>query len=257
MSLLQFAIRVCTVRALQASLPASVAVLDSPQEPITLLDEDPLHPIVAVYTGATVTKYDGRNFLGGTTGLTVAIQFLLPETFAFDVGEDEITIDTRRQGAETALDVLWRKASLALNGSTEPWAALWREFVTMIAGIELNSFLIERNGVRVTAREAAIRCEPIHEPVPGGDPSLAWETLLTRMRADQKADGLSYLADWIEAEIRGGENMTQGERDAAYIGLSRYVAQTVAVIQKVQDVNNQPGPADIEEPVPPAPGDGG
>jgi len=236
---------------MQASLPDSVAVVDSPQEPLTLLDVDEPRPIVAVYTGATMTKYDGRNFLGGTSSLSVAIQFMLPEVFSFGVGESSIAIDTRRQGAETALDVLWRQTALALNAGAEPWAALWREFVLTISTVENQSFLIERNGVKVTAREVQIKCSPIHEPIPGGAPTLAWATLLDLMRADTKDDGLHYLADWIEAEIRGGADKTQPERDAAYLGLSKYAANAIHVPGLVEDIGNLDQDAEIEVPADP------
>lgn len=246
MSLIPFAVRICTVRALQAALPASVAVVDSPQEPLTLLDIDEPRPIIAVYTGATMTKYEGRNLLGGMSSLSIAIQMMLPEVFSFGVGEGSISIDTRRQGAETALDVLWRKAELALNGSSEPWAALWREFVLTVSAVENLSFLIERNGVKVTAREVQIKCEPIHEPIPGGAPSLAWASLLTLMSADTNEDGLHFLADWIESEIRGGADKTQPERDAVYLGLSQYVANKIGVPGPIEDIQNETATPAVE-----------
>lgn len=246
MSLLPFAVRVCTVRALQAALPDSVEVVDSPQEPLTLLDIDDPRPIVAVYTGATMTKYEGRNFLGGVSSLSVTLQIMLPELFSFDVGHGSVAIDTRRQGAETALDVLWRKIALALNASEESWAKLWREFVLTVEKVENLSFLIERNSVKVTAREVNIKCEPIHEPIPGGAPTLAWAQLLQLMRADRNEDGLTYMADWIEAEIRGGADKTQPERDAAYLGLSKYVANKIGVPGPIENVQNINAPAAVE-----------
>lgn len=248
MSLVPFAVRVCTVRALQAALPDSVVVVDSPQEPLTLLDVDEPRPIIAVYTGATVTKYEGRNFLGGTSSVSIAIQIMLPEQFSFGVGNGSIAIDTRRQGAETALDVLWRKAELAMNASDEPWAELWREFVLTVSTVENLSFLIERNSVKVTAREVVIKCEPIHEPVPGGAPTLAWASLIEMMRADTNSDGLHFLADWVDAEIRGGADKTQPERDAAYIGLSRYVANKIYVPGVFEDTDLLDQPSAIEAP---------
>lgn len=238
MSLVPFAVRICTVRALQAALPESVAVIDSPQEPLTLLDIDEPRPIVAVYTGATMTKYEGRNFLGGASNLSVTIQVMLPEVFSFDVGNGSIVIDTRRQGAETALDMLWRQMALALNSGNEAWGDLWRNFVVNVSVVENTSFLIERNGVKVTAREINVKCDPIHEPIPGGAPTFAWAQLLVLMRADTNDDGLHYLADWIDAEIRGGANKTQPERDAAYLGLSYYVANKIGVPGPIEDVAN-------------------
>ena len=249
MSLIPFAIRICTVRALQAALPSSVEVVDSPQEPLTLLDIDAPRPIIAVYTSSVLTKYDGRNILGGTSNLALSIQIMLPETFAFRLNEGgEITIDTRRQGAETALDVLWRMAVVALNSGAEPWAALWREFVIAIPALHNNSNLIERQGVRVTAREATIDCEPLHEPVPGGAPKYAWARLLDLMRADNKADRLSLLADWLEGEIRNSADRPQTTRDAAYLGLSQYVAETIRVEPVFESADDIEGDVVIETP---------
>lgn len=249
MSLIPFVIRICTVRALQAALPASVEVLDSPQEPLTLLDIDAPRPIFAVYTGSVLTRYEGRNILGGASNLALSIQIMLPETFVFHLNAGgEVAIDTRRQGAETALDVLWRIAVVALNGSTEPWAALWREFVISIPALHNNSYLIERQGVRVTAREATIDCEPLHEPVPGGVPKYAWARLLELMRADNEGDGLSLLADWLEGEIRNSADRPQTTRDAAYLGLSQYVAGAIRLEPLVDSVGDTHGEFFAEAP---------
>jgi hypothetical protein len=256
MSLVAFAIRVTTVRALQAALPASIDVVDSPQEPVTAMIGPEPHPMVAIYSGSTETKLDGRNLLGGESKVALAIQFLLPEAFDFTVAPSVvIRIDTRRQGAETALDVLWRMAALALDGKTaEPWAALWREFVVLTPRVSNASYLIEREGVRITAREVVITCDPIHEPTPGVAPEGPWATLLTLMRADTNTDGLVSLADWIEAEIRGGADLAQEERDRIYMGLSDYVARDIGVLTTgpYEDVNNDPlATADDEAPADP------
>jgi hypothetical protein len=235
MSLVPFALRVCATRALQAALPGNVVVVDSPQEPLDLLDRPTPLPIVAVYTGSTITKLEGRNLLGGTPVVMLTLQLFLPETFAFEASPDRvITVDTRRQGAETALDILWRSALLALNGSPEPWAALWREFTPVVASLANQHYLLERNSVKVTAREVTLECEPIHEPVPGGAPTEAWAGLISLMRADTKGDGLSALADWVEASIRDAALSPAG-RDAAYLGLSVYVARSLLIEDPVLD----------------------
>ena len=230
MSLVPFAVRICTVRAMQAVMPSAVVVVDSPQEPLTLLDNSEPRPIIAVYTGAAQTKLDGRNLLGGMPMIALTIQIILPETFAFPLtGGDPVVIDTRRQGAETALDVLWRIGVLALNSGDEPWAELWRDFVQTTPTIKNHSYLVEREGVRITAREVVIECEPIHEPVLGGVPEYAWARLIELMKLDTAGDGLNTLGDWVEAEIRNGPDRAQLKRDTAYLGLSEYVASSVRV----------------------------
>lgn len=243
MSLVPFALRVCATRALQAALPVNVVVVDSPQEPLDLLDKAAPRPIVAVYTGSAMTKLEGRNLLGGAPVVLLTLQMFLPETFAFETSPDHfITVDTRRQGAETALDILWRDALLALNASPEPWASLWREFAPAVVSIANEHYLLERNGVKVTAREVTIECEPIHEPVPGGEPTDAWAALIALMRADTRGDGLATLADWVEASIRGAMLSPAG-RDAAYLGLSAYVAQAVSIEDGVTGTDSC-GPAE-------------
>jgi hypothetical protein len=246
MSLVPFALRVCATRALQAALPASVVVVvDSPQEPLDLLDKAAPQPIVAVYTGVAITKLEGRNLLGGAPVVLLTLQMFLPESFPFEASPGHtVTVDTRRQGAETALDILWRDTLLALNASPEPWAALWREFAPVVASIANQHYLLERNGVKVTAREVTIECEPIHEPVPGGEPADAWAAFVTLMRTDTRGDGLSALADWVEASIRDAALSPAG-RDAAYLGLSAYVAQAI----HIEDGIGSADPCDPREPL--------
>lgn len=249
MSLVPFATRIATVRVLQEALPATVFVADSPQEPLDLLDKVDPKPIVAVYTGNNLTVYkEGRNFLGGRPYIHLNIQILLPETFVFSYNENrEIVIDTRRQGAETAMDVLWRQCVLGLTKSQQPWALLWRNLIDNLVQIRNASYLIEREGVRAVAREITIDCEPLHEPVPGGAPSDVWAQFLALVRADENEDGLSSLGDWIEAEIRGGEDLPQSTRDAAYMGLSTYVAQKIRVEPVIEDVGLMPLEPAVEE----------
>jgi hypothetical protein len=245
MSLVPFALRVCATRALQAALPAAVVVVDSPQEPLDLLDKATPQPIVAIYTGSAMTKLEGRNLLGGAPVVLLTLQMFLPETFTFETSPGHfIMVDTRRQGAETALDILWRDALLALNASPEPWAALWREFAPVVASIANQHYLLERNGVKVTAREVTLECEPIHEPVPGGEPADAWAAFITLMRADTRGDGLSTLADWVEASIRSAV-LSPSACDAAYLGLSAYVAQSVHIEDEIASAD----PCDPREPL--------
>lgn len=245
MSLVPFALRVCATRALQAALPVNVVVVDSPQEPLDLLDKTAPRPVLAVYTGSAMTKLEGRDLLGGAPVVLLTLQIFLPETFAFEASPDHfITVDTRRQGAETALDILWRDALLALNASSEPWAALWREFAPVVVSIANQHYLLERNGVKVTAREVTLECEPIHEPIPGGEPADAWVALINLMRADTRGDGLAALADWVEASIRGAMLSPAG-RDAAYLGLSAYVTRSLLIEDPVMD----PDPCGLREPI--------
>lgn len=248
MSLVAFAIRVAAVRTLREALPSGFDVLDSPQEPMDRLDCASPAPFVAVYTGHNETEIDAREMLGGKSKVDLAIQFVLPASLTFPLsGGGSITLDTRKQGAETALDVLWRRAACAFDAGASPWASLWREFVINTPKIVNASYLIEVKTVRAVAREVVVSCEPIHEPIPGAAPEGAWAALLELMRADQASDGLAGLADWLEAEISGPAELTPAQRDAAYLGLSAYAAENVAILEAASDVGNIPdGTAQIE-----------
>lgn len=238
MSLVAFAMRVSTVRAIQEAVPPSFRVFDSPVDPIDLLDKKNPQPIIAVYTGSVGTKIDGREILAGASRVALAIQIFLPERFVFayagESQEQKIEIDCRRQGAETALDVIWRKIALNLNSTNGPWGEMWREIVLATPSIDNSSYVIMREGVKLTAREIVIECEPIHEPVPGKGAYLAWKKFLSMVLADTGADGLHNLGDWVASEIHQ-RDLSAGESDAAYLGLSRYVAVGVEVIQEVKD----------------------
>lgn len=252
MSLVGFAIRITTARALKAALPSSFEVLDSPQEPLDILDKADPKPLVAIYTGHSESKPVGRALLGGDALTHLSLQFFLPAEVDFAIGDRTIKIDTRKQGAETALDVVWRMAArglLAEGGDVNPWPALWREFVIQTPRITNASYLVERASVRMVAREVTIHCEVLNEPVPGAAAAGPWASLIAAMAADQVGDGLSSLSPWISAEIRGGADLSQAERDRIFMGLSDYVAQSVGIGGPLGDIDNDPdAQADAEMP---------
>lgn len=253
MSLVSFAMRIATVRVIRAALPEAFAVIDSPQEPLDRLEGDNPLPFVAIYTGHIETNTTGRSLLGGSSNIELSIQIVLPSQVTFMAGGHTVMLDTRKQGAETALDVLWRRVANALVSSADPWAEIWRNIVLQTSKVTNNSYLIERAAVRATAREVVLTCDPIHEPLPGGAPSGVWASLITLMRAETGQERLSDFADWLEAEISGEATLEQSMRDAAYLGLSGYAASAVGIGGFAGDINNSTGTAVIEEPVPPAP----
>ncbi len=247
MSLVPFAIRVATVRALQSALPASVAVLDSPQDAVALLDDGTPQPLVAVYTGHSVAEIQGRGLHGGARTVDLSLQIFIPESITFSYGAGlSLTIDTRRQGAETALDILCRETIRCLNESEDPWATLLRQFVPQMPRELVSSYLVETSKIKITAREVVLTCDTIHEPIAGGAPADAWAQLLTLMRADDGEDGLPLLSDWLESEIRGGADLPQAQRDRFYIGISKDTSQAIDVEPTVHDIGSVPVP-EVEE----------
>jgi len=252
MSLVPFALRIAAVRVLRAALPPGFVVLDSPQEPLDLLVAAEPAPFVAIYTGHNETTVEGRSMLGGAPRVEIALQFVLPCEVELGVGGQSVRLDTRKQGAETALDVLWRRGAVALAASRSPWAELWRNIVIGATKVTNASYLVEHKAVRAVAREIVVTCDPIHEPLPGAAPQGVWADLIALMRADDGLDSLAPLADWLAAEIMGSEALTQEARDAAYLGLSAYVAAKVGIGGAIGDTANDASEATLEASADPA-----
>ncbi len=229
MSLVAFALRVTTCRVLSESLPVGFAVHDSPQDPVSLLAVPDPQPFAAVYTGDAKGIYDGRDLLAGSSIITLSVQIFLPATFAVNVSGTLLMIDTRRQGADAVLDVLWRAAARGLVAAQSVWGKLWRSVVLLTPETNNSSYLVEHENVRAIAREVMIKCDVLHEPVPGAAPEGVWADLIAAMRSDAGSDGLAALADWIESEIRGPADLPQGERDRIYAGLTDYAARVLSV----------------------------
>lgn len=200
MSLAACALRIATTRILAAALPAPFEVLDSPQDVIPLLESDAPKPFAAVFTGSITTEIEGRQLLCGDSKISLHIQILVPETFAFSLpGGGGLELDTRRQGAETLFDAICRRAELALISCDTNWSVLWNDLVMRTPQKRVSSYLVESAKIRAPAREYTLDCETIAEPVPGAAPSGTWANLLALMRADGSGDGLSIIADWMES----------------------------------------------------------
>jgi hypothetical protein len=219
MSLAAFAIRVATVRALQAALPSNFVVIDSPVDPFAQLENNPSTPIATVYTGGLKTTHEGREIFGGDPSLDLRIQLFLPETTTLA----GLALDTRGRGAEATLDMLYFIISRAFATGTEPWAALWGEFVLTTPEIICSSYDIETmNHVRAAAREIQFKCDIVQEPIPGAVPAGVWADLIALIGADTQTDGLASLAAWLTTELEAPGALSQAERDRIFLGLSLF-----------------------------------
>ena len=224
MSLVAFAVRIATVRVLRAALPACFAVLDSPVDPIDALALNPSAAVVAVYSGQNANKLDGTGFFAGAPMLNLNLQIFLPPQMTFSVGGQSVTLDTRAEGSETALDAIWYMIACALAERGAPWADLWGRFVQKVSDSVASSYLVETSKVKAVAREIRLLCDVIQEPTPGGAASDIWSRLLAAMTADAGSDNVSALAPWISALIASPGALAQNERDRIFLGISEYAS---------------------------------
>lgn len=252
MSLVAFAVRVSACRAIRAALPSSFSVVESPQEPLEQLDKADAKPLIAIYSGHIESDIQGRALLSGDAAITLSIQIFLPEQTSF-APYSPIILDTRREGAETALDVIWRMMARGLLSADNQWAQLWREFVVATPQLTNSSYLVEKSGIRIVAREITIRCEAINEPLPG--PAAGpWAALIALMRSQTSGDQIAALADWIEGEITWNATAyDEAERARVFLGLSTYVADAVLAGGALVDAGAQGDDPAIEIAIPEQP----
>lgn len=225
MSLAAFALRICTVYALRGRTFAGARVEDSPQNPLP----DNLSGVaIAVFSGQSSVKPDGRDLIGGDAETELAIHIHLPDKVALFTGAAPLTVDVRAGGTGPVFDIMWRQIVRVLLGDA-PWAALWREFATKLGEVNVSPFIIETaKGARIQAREIRIPVMPIYDPIFGAvAPGTPWSRLLDLMEAEPETTALaaalryeiespSSLPDWNLARVALG--LTDGELNA--IGLS-------------------------------------
>lgn len=237
MSLVAFGIRIAAVRAIRAAVWPIFKVVDSPQVPTDLLEEGV--PLIAVYTGFEKDKMDGRDLLGEDPRVNLTMQIFLPPEFTITSAGKSLTLDTRKGGAETVLDVVCRRITTGFAAQNDTWSQLLGGFVQKIYRETAGSYLVATEKVRTSAREMTLDCEVLHEPIPGALPADIWADLITAMRADTTSpDAVAPLADWIAAEISGPTILSQDERDRIDMGLSEYTAQAIGIVADIEDVND-------------------
>ncbi len=240
MSLVAFAVRIAMVRSLRAALPSAFTVLDSPVDPIGLLESSPTSGLVAVYTGVGDNRLDGVGFFAGNPVLTMTVQIFLPQSTAFAYADaagapQTLALDLRGAGADTALDVVERMVDRALAVQAGAWSTLFAAFVMRVRSAVSASYLVETVKVKAPARELTLTCETLQEPTPGAPVADVWADLLTAMRADASADSVAPLADWIAAELAAPAGLTPAEIDRVFLGLRAYAAQLIDLGPGVPD----------------------
>ncbi len=246
MSLVAFAVRIAAVRALRAALPPAFAIVDSPIDPIGLLDQNPAAGLVALFTGVGDNRLDGEAFFAGDPTVSLSVQMFLPQAMAFAWGDGlSLALDLRGQGADTALDVVERMVERALAVQADAWGALFARLVVRVRGLVSASYLVETAKVKAPARELTLTLETLQEPTPGAPRADVWTDFLAAMRADEASDSVAPLAGWIEAELAAPLGLSPAEVDRVFLGLRAYAAAAIGLGGAVPGgTETAPGPAD-------------
>ncbi len=227
MSLVAFAVRLATVRAISAAVWPEFTVANGPQRPLDTVAAG--SPVVAVYTSGSNDGLEGNELLAGDPRVSLSIQIYLPPVVTVTIAGAPLEFDTRADGAETMLDVLARRILAALVAEAEPWSQLWGRLVSRTRTIGNSSYLVESAEVRCAARELTLECETLYEPIPGAPPMGVWAELIALMRADSGASTVADLADWVAGEITGPQLLTQDQRDRIDLGLAAYASRSISV----------------------------
>ena len=224
MSLASFAIRTCTIEALRGQTLAGDAIEDSPIDPVSLA-VGATAPLIAVFSDTEMLHAQGRSFLESihdqdqehphTVDVTLHV-FLPPNPAVPMPGQPDVMLDARESGAAFAVDLLYRQITRALLLNDTVWADLWRRAVNSVVFVEAKAYVVQtEKGVRIPAREIAMRLDVLDEPMFGGDASDFWPAFIAAAAASD--DVLDY-APILTAAIQG-DALPEWRATAALLGI--------------------------------------
>lgn len=225
MSLVSFALRTCTVRALRGATLAGAAVYDSPVDPSDTA-ATAATPTIFVYSDHEVLEdIQGRGLLSGSRTIDLSLLVVLPATFSATVGGATVEFQDRKAGAAAAIDIIWRQIERALLDESSVWSSLWLTFVDKIVSVDARAYVLPvatgTQARHLPARAITLSLDPIDSPEMGASPQGVWADLITAMQADA---GLAPLATLLAGAIEG-TSLPQWRVDALSLGDSIQDAQ--------------------------------
>ena len=203
MSLVAFAIRQTLKRTLVGKTYAEDRVFDSMVTPIDQKVVEGQVPLIIVYTDddeATVPAF--RINQPDKRALDVIVEMAIASKLEVVNDAVELTIPHTDAGLEAALAFMGRQVFRALSDPEDPWADLFRTFVTS-GGLKVTQRrgAGTDKGTRFSARQIIFSVDPAHEPYFGEDPAYEpWGRLIELMGTDEE---LAPFGDLLAAEIKG------------------------------------------------------
>lgn len=245
MSLVAFALRLITVKALRGATYAGARVYDSAMDPIDVAITEDRSPVVIVYTDEDEHHIDGKDIMGATRRLELVIETAVASRVEID-GEPAVVIPHTDAGMEAVLGFMGRQVMRALLAGPAPWSELWRQAVTKIERMTVRRGASAEKGIRFAARQMVVTCDTLAEPYFGAHVEAGgfWARLLAAMEADTE---MQELARVLRSEIEA-PNLTAQVAAAAALGITLDVAGGLG-LGGVIPWGNGTNPADTAGPV--------
>ena len=240
MSIVAFAVRTATIRAIKGATLAGTNVFDSPVDPSDMAATASAPSIFVFSDMELLGDVEVRDVLSGSRTIDLSLLIVLPATFEATLGGQTVTFQDRKAGAAVAIDIIYRQIERALLDEASPWSALWNVLVTKIVEIEAHAYVLpvntDKKTTRLPARAVRIQIEPVNNPRFGHEPEHVWADLIALLAADTDA-GHRALAPMIAAAIEG-EALPEWRVDALEVG------DTVEDAQLIGDAPLGGGPMD-------------
>lgn len=241
MSLIAFAIRTCTVRALRGATLAGAAVFDSPVDPSDLATKATT-PTIFIYSDAErVEDLGTRDLLAGQRTVDLTLLIVLPATFKATVNGASVEFQDGKAGAATAIDIVYRQIERALIAEESVWSRLWCVFVDRIETIHSHAYVLPVGSagkqLHLPARGITLSVQTINSPPIGSAPDGVWAELVSAM---ETAPGLGPLAPLIAGAMEGTA-LPQWRVDALEVG---------DTVEDSQFVGDAPLDGSLSDPVP-------
>jgi len=248
MTLTRAALRLATVRALRDQTMAR-RVLDSeigaPEE--IAADSDRPEPLIVVYTDdASYTERLGGagpadldNFEGAQT---LFIEMLVTQRMRLEDnnGDEALIQPPTDRRLELAVDLIERQVKNALMDPANPWAEIWRGFITDIVSLKSQRGAWQRESGRVAGRQLDIQAVLMRDPRPGADLDrhMAWGPFLTKLEGSGNAQLIRQAADFRTALAGGSAEWDALQDMRARFGMTPALSAAVLGDVTVTDNGN-------------------
>ena len=218
MSLVAFALRTCTVRALRGATLAGAAVYDSPVDPSDTAAKAAT-PTIFVYSDAEeVDGIETRALACGQRTIDLSILIVLPARFEATVNGTTVEFQDRKAGAAAAIDIIYRQIERALIAEETVWSRLWCVLVSRVESIHSHAYVLPAGAagkqVHLPARGVTLSVRTVYSPAIGQPPQDVWADFVDAMRQDP---GLAPLATLIAGAMEGTA-LPQWRTDALEVG---------------------------------------
>ena len=218
MSLVAFALRTCTVRALRGATLAGANVFDSPVDPSDSAAKAAT-PTIFVYSDAEqVGEIETRALACGQRTVDLSILIVLPAKFEATVNGATVEFQDRKAGAAAAIDIIYRQIERALIAEETVWSRLWCILVSRVESVHAHAYVLPvgqaGKQIHLPARGVTMTVRSVWSPAIGQPPEDVWADFIAAMQEDP---GLAPLAVIISGAIEGTA-LPEWRTDALEIG---------------------------------------